>query len=111
MNLGLFFTRSILVYFAFVVKSGNLNSIVVHIGFELAVLLSVVLIRLYGRTRMQCVKVRRLCHYNEYSADNLSTFDLCKILNRVISFHKIRGYRRFLEKLSPKRLLAFRECF
>lgn len=55
------------------------------------------------------LRVRRLWHNNEFSADNLGLLDLQKILNRNLSFHNSYGLRRLIELLSSDRLLAFSE--
>ena len=54
-------------------------------------------------------RVRRLWHKNEFSADNLGLFDLQRILNRDLSFHKIFGLRELIELLSFNKMLAFSE--
>lgn len=86
------------------------NRIGTSIGIKIIIVLLAIIVHLYSASRVRSVKVRQLWRGNEFSADNLDIFDLCKILNRVILFHVIRGYRRLLKILSSKRFLAFREC-
>ena len=110
MILGSFLARNTILNFGLVVKLISYSCSVNLMNLELLLILSIIFSS-YRKLSVQSVRVYRLCYRNEFSADNLGIFDLLKVLNRDLLFHKIRGYRRLLENLSSKRLLAFRERF
>ena len=108
MALNLILTQSILICFAAKVNMAfcKILLILIAIIVEMPMSLMDLLNKIYISNAL---RVRRLWHKNEFSADNLGMFDLQRILNRDLSFHKIFGLRELIELLSFNRMLAFSE--
>ena len=108
MTLNLIFTPSILLCFAAKVNMAfwKILLILIAIIVEMPMSLMDLLSNIYV---VNALRVRRLWHNNECSADILGIFDLKKMLNRNLSFHDVYGLRRLIKLLSSERLLAFSE--
>lgn len=108
MALNLILTQSILICFAAKVNMAFWKILLIFVAIivDLPMSFMDLLSKIYISNAL---RVRRLWHNNEFSADNLGLFDLQKILNRNLSFHNVGGLRRLIELLSSDRLLAFSE--
>ena len=108
MALNLILTQSILICFAAKVNMAFWKFLLIFVAIivDLPMSFMDLLSKIYISNAL---RVRRLWHNNEFSADNLGIFDLQKMLNRNLSFHDVYGLRRLIKLLSSDRLLAFSE--